>query len=62
MKTWKPKKGAKYYWIGSGHILKGVHKEIWSGSDVDESRHKKGECFRSRREAEWTDKQFNGIW
>ena len=36
-KDWKPKIGGKFYWIGSGHILKGVHKAIWEGSAADES-------------------------
>lgn len=61
-KVWKPKVGGTFYWIGSGHILKGVHKAIWEGSPSDESRYAKGECFRSRKEAEWVYKSFNGGW
>lgn len=59
--TYKPKKvGSKYYWIGSGHILNGVYKAIWENSDIDISRHKNSNCFRSRSEAEFVRKSFHG--
>jgi hypothetical protein len=61
-KKWKPKIGAKYYQISSGHILKGVHKRIWEGSKLDEAYYKEGNCFRSRKEAEFIYKSFNGAF
>jgi hypothetical protein len=62
IKEWKPKKGSKYYWIGSGHILKGAHKAIWEGNLVDEGRYVNKNCFRSKKEAEWIYKSFNGAF
>lgn len=59
---WKPKIGAKFYWIGSGHILKGVHKAIWEGSEANESLYAKEGVFRSRKEAEFIYKSFNGAY
>jgi len=61
-KVWKPKVGGKFYWIGSGHLLKGVHKAIWTGSGANEDLYARGEVFRSRKEAEWIYKSFNGAW
>jgi hypothetical protein len=59
-KKWMPKVGGKYYWIGSGHILKGVHKRIWEGNDVDMSYWKNNNCFKSLSEATFIYKSFNG--
>jgi hypothetical protein len=60
-KKWMPKIGGKYYWIGSGHILKGVHKAIWEGSETDMAYWKEG-IYKSKREAEFIYKAFNGAF
>ncbi len=58
--SWKPKIGGKFYWIGSGHILKGVHKDIWEGSPANESLYSQRGVYKSKKEADWIYKSFNG--
>ena len=58
--NWKPKIGGKYYVIQSGHILKGVHKRTWENSEVDMAYWKSKNCYKSKLEADFIYKAFNG--
>lgn len=59
-KEWMPKIGGKYYYLTGGHVLKGVHKVIWQGSEVDLSRWKDGNCYKSKSMAKFIYDSFHG--
>lgn len=61
-KKWMPKVGGKYYTVHNSHLSRGVRKNIWEGSELDYCIHKKGECFKTKKEAEFILKMFGKAW
>lgn len=61
-KKWMPKIGGKYYTITNSNVGSGVHKHIWEGSKLDYARHETGDCFKSKKAANWTMKMFGDAW
>lgn len=62
MTKWMPKIGGKYYTVINSHIEKGIRKRIWENSDLDFAYYKKGECFKSKSEAEFILKALGNAW
>lgn len=62
-KKWMPKIGGKYYIVVNNHVGgQGVRKKIWENSELDHCIHKKGECFKTKREATFVFKMFGKAW
>ena len=52
MKTWKPGKGEKYYFINfSLRNKRHISQSAWEGAGIDCQRHKFGNIFKTRMEA-----------
>lgn len=50
-KRWKPKEGGKYWYINTDWIT-------WFNDSIDRKRHKMGNCFKTKKEAERKRKQI----
>ena len=61
-KNWKPKVGGKYWTATNSHVGKGVFKQIWQGTELDETIYKAGEVFKTKKEAQMMLWAFGAAW
>ena len=55
MKKSKPKIGDKYWFFNSKGI---THFEIWDGFSYDEGHYKFGNCFKYKKDCEYTVREI----